>query len=109
MAESNATQPQSANIVRSPVFLSAYSNATRMGHTLWDITVVFSSIEEGTNNQSPVLIDQAAIRMSPQHFKAFAQAAVRAVAAYERSCGPIVMPIGAQDQLEAQEGERTFD
>jgi Protein of unknown function (DUF3467) len=82
------------DMVRSPTFASIYSNNARLGITPWDISMSFSVVEENEAYKVPVLVTQGIVRMSPQHFKAFAAAVAAALTQYEEKFGEIRLPPG---------------
>ena len=81
-------------MVRSPAFTSIYSNNARLGITPWDVSMSFSLVEEDEASKVPVIVTQGTVRMSPQHFKAFAVAAANTMAQYEDKFGEIKLPPG---------------
>jgi hypothetical protein len=56
----------------------------------FDVTITFSRTTDLVGQ--PMLLDQVAVSMSPQHFKNFCRAASQSLQAYENVFGPLQIP-----------------
>lgn len=100
MAEKNVESVMiGAEVRRSPNFVSAYANQSRLGMTPWDITMIFSSTED-LGPGRVVSEDQVAVRVSPQHFKALCISLAAALSAYEQQFGELHIPAGSTPTAE---------
>jgi hypothetical protein len=96
---------QKAPVIRIPEGVSEfYANSLNVLITPWDFILLYGStalpnsiatgrgaVAGGARMQSEIRID-AAVRMSPQHAKASANALQRTVAEYEKMFGSIPLP-----------------
>jgi hypothetical protein len=78
--------------VLSDRFVDLYCNSVRVSFTPWDFVITLSLVKEKGSDESPVVEDFAALRMSPQHYKAFLQVFQASVEGYEKRHGTIPMP-----------------
>ena len=97
---------QRGPVIRIPEGVSEfYANSLNVLITPWDFVLLYGSVAlpnsiasgrgaitgGARSMQSEIRID-AAVRMSPQHAKASANALQRTVAEYEKMFGPITLP-----------------
>ena len=90
--------------VRDQLYREVYSNMSLTGMTPFDVTLTFQKASEVVPGQT-MLMDQVAVCMSPQHFKAFVRSAMVTLEAYEASFGTLSVsdadtaPIKTADQI----------
>jgi len=96
MADETAAQQGQAQVlrVRDQQYREFYANNTVIGMGPFDISLTFQKTSEISPGQL-TLVDQAAVTVSPQHFKAFVRSANEALAAYEQAFG--ILTISEQD------------
>ncbi|HEV8641379.1 MAG TPA: DUF3467 domain-containing protein [Methylomirabilota bacterium] len=82
-------------IVFAPNFISLYTNDTQVQVSPWDVRLIFGEISEPPTSERPEVVIKATgeVRMSPQHAKRILQILADTLATYERSVGPIPLPV----------------
>ena len=83
--------PTGISRVRDPQFREFYANGSLTGLGPFDVTFTFTRSSD-LAGQGVVLLDQAAVTMSPQHFKNFVRAANATFTAYENVFGTLQIP-----------------
>jgi hypothetical protein len=79
--------------VRSPSFVSLYSNDTQIQMTPWDVRLIFGEIEDVKVEGPAIKIRLTGeVRMSPQHAKRVAMILIQQLRGYEETIGPIPLP-----------------
>lgn len=93
MANEHVSQPVPNLVVgriRDPQFRDVYSNSSLVALSPFDITLIFSKNTDFSGQQMQV--DQVAVAMSPQHFKALVKSLTETLTAYERAFGSLTIP-----------------
>ena len=90
MANDADTKPLGPPRVRDSTFREVYSNASFTGLSPFDITLIFSKTSDMGGQL--VNLDQVAVTLSPQHFKAFARSIQQTMEAYEQAFGVLAIP-----------------
>jgi hypothetical protein len=85
-------------IARDERFVSLYANQIRLGTSINDFTLLFGVTEDHGGQQ--VLVDKAAISMSPISFKALVAHVNMVLSAYEETIGPIFEATFSKDSIE---------
>ena|ERR1700732_3755191 len=76
--------------VRDPQFREVYANTSLTGLSPFDITLTFAKASDVAGQAMQV--DQVAVTMSPQHFKALCQSLNETLKAYEDAFGELKVP-----------------
>jgi Protein of unknown function (DUF3467) len=70
--------PLAVEVRRSPNYREFYCNSTKIRVSPWDVVLkLLMHLESGPGTDAIAAEEQASITMSPQHFKAFAEASHR--------------------------------
>jgi hypothetical protein len=91
-AKSAPQAVQPVGVTRSTDFKDVYANQSRLGVSPFDFTMTFGRIIDQSIGRTTVE-DQAVIRMSPQQFKSFIDAANKTLSSWEEIFG--IIPITA--------------
>lgn len=83
---------------RDPLYPEVYANQLRMGITLSDFTLVFSTSNERTN----AIEDKATVRLAPLTAKLLLQNLQMVLSVYEEKFGAINIPPKMMAQMEEQ-------
>lgn len=76
---------------RDPLYREVYSNLSLTMLGTFDVTMLFQKQSEIAPGQ-PVALDQVAVVMAPQHFKALLRSLNETLAAYEAVYGALTIP-----------------
>jgi hypothetical protein len=93
MADATDFEPASTpNLprVRDPQFREVYANVSLTGISPFDITLTFGKATDMAGQT--VQVDQVAVTMSPQHFKALCLSLNETLKAYEEGFGELRIP-----------------
>ena len=77
--------------VRDAQFREVYANASFTGLSPYDITITFSKTTDFAGQQQ-MQVDQVAVTVSPQHFKAMCNSLNETLKAYENVFGKLEIP-----------------
>jgi hypothetical protein len=77
--------------VRDPLYREVYSNVSTTMLGTFDVTLLFQKQTEVAPGQ-PVAMDQVAVVLAPQHFKALVRSLNETLAAYEAVYGTLTIP-----------------
>jgi Protein of unknown function (DUF3467) len=77
--------------VRDPLYREVYSNVSTTMLGTFDVTLLFQKQTEVAPGQ-PVAMDQVAVILAPQHFKALVRSLNETLAAYEAVYGTLTIP-----------------
>lgn len=89
--------------VRTDDFKTFYVNNASLGAAYYDVSIVFSEIQAGPNDQ-PLIAEKCRVVMNPAHAKALVIALGSSVRRWEAQYGAIKLPAGmvATDAPEEQ-------
>ncbi len=77
---------------KSDQYREIYANFSRIGMSPWDISIIFGTLNDVVAGKRPSVTSEAAIRMSPNQFKAFAIGLPLIMAEWEARFGEINVP-----------------
>jgi len=84
-------KPVQVEFTEGEKFTKLYSNSVQLVVGPWDFTFTFGEVKKPGDN--PVVENQVAVIMSPQHAKAFANILMNHVSEYEKKIGEIKLPV----------------
>ncbi len=82
------------NVVRSPNYVSIYTNDVQVQTTPWDIRLMLGEIQGIVTGDKPsvTVMQIADLRMSPQLTKKLTMILIQQLKTYEEQMGPIPLP-----------------
>ena len=82
-------RPLTREIVRSPGFVSIYSNDVQVQTSPWDLRLIFSELTDHPSPESITVNQLAELRVSPQLAKKLTMVMVQLLTEYEEEFGKI--------------------
>ena len=88
-SQQELTRPLTREVVRSPEFVSIYSNDVQVWTSPWDLRLILGELSDQPTPGTVIVNQLAELRMSPQLAKKLTMIMIQQLKAYEADFGEI--------------------